>query len=38
MDQIISDVVCEASADIGPKERERMYTWLTQVLESLERI
>ena len=38
MDQIISDVVCEASADIGPKERERMYTWLMQVLESLERI
>ena len=38
MDQIINDVVAEASADIGPQERERMYTWLTQVLESLERI
>ena len=38
MDQIINDVVFEASADIGPQERERMYTWLTQVLESLERI
>lgn len=38
LDQIIDDVVFEASADIGPQERERMYTWLTQVLESLERI
>ncbi|MST61296.1 winged helix-turn-helix transcriptional regulator [Olsenella umbonata] len=38
MDQIINDVVAEASADIGPEEREHMYTWLTQVLESLERI
>lgn len=38
MDQIIDNVVEEASADITPEERSRCYGWLTQVLESLEKI
>lgn len=38
MDRIIDDVVRQASGDLEPTERTRMYDWLSQVLERLEAI
>jgi DNA-binding MarR family transcriptional regulator len=38
MDHIIDDVVRQASADLEPAERARLYGWMRQVLERLEAI
>jgi DNA-binding MarR family transcriptional regulator len=38
MDQIIDDVVRQASADLSPDERSRLYGWLAQILSRLEEI